>query len=276
MNAPLQIAVNTLPIQSRLVIPFDLRWNGTDCERAVISKGDEYRAYGYKQNDTSVAELAGARATSRDTPLLKASETRGGSRFRIYGMSITADGEPYDYPDEGTEYGLNHHMWPASSELPCNQQAGPLVLSVEDKRSLCSCLIQAFLMAFKVQLEIDGDSRGLQFGVPAFWNGQGGAKDTIASSNGDVFASNYLPIPEGITWNPSGTVDSNLILHFKSEHVITMPTWTTPTGTASGLPVDGSHPEIEGAIPTAWGRLWRMAFMCNFHGVQEQPTSGNS
>jgi hypothetical protein len=272
----LQIAINTLPIFSRLVIPYDLRWDGTNCTRAVIQKGTHYRAYAYKQNDSQVPELAGAQATARDTPLLKAAETRGGSRFKIYGMSITADGEPYDYPENDSEYGLNHYMWPAASDLPCNQASGPLVLSVEDKRSLCDALIQAFLMSCKLQMEIDGDSRGLQLGIPAFWPGQGGAKDSVAASNGDVFASNFIEIPEGITWNPSGAVDSNLIVHFEAVHTITMPTWTTPTGTANGLPVSGSNPKLDDAVPTAWGRHWRQGFQVNFHGVQEQPTSGVS
>lgn len=276
MTAPLQIAVNTLPIFSRLVVGYDLRWDGTNCLREVITKGDEYRAFGYKQNDSQVPELGGARATSRDTPLLKSAETRGGSRFRIQGLSITADGEPYDYPENDTKYGLDHYVWPGSSELPCNQASGPLVMSVEDKRSLMSTLIQAFCMAFKLQIEIDGDSRGLQLGIPAFYPGQGGVKDSVASTHGDVFASNFIPIPEGIMWNPSGTVDSNLIVHFESVHSIWMPTWTTPTGTANGLPVDEGNPKLTDAVETAWGRYWRQAFMVNFHGVQEQPTSAVS
>jgi len=276
-NQPLTIAVNTLPIFSRLVIPFDLRYDGVTCLRTVIQKGDELRAYGYKQNDTQVAELANARATSRDTPLLKSAETRGGSRFRIGGLSITVDGEPYDYPENDTNHGLSHYMWPASSELPCNQGSGPLVMSVEDKRSLMSSFVQAFLQSFKLEIEIDGDTRGLQFGIPAFYPGQGGTKDSVAATNGDVFASNFIPIPEGIMWNPSGTVDSNLILHFKAEHSIVFPTWTTPAGTANGLPYDAeTNPKITDAIPTALGRYWRQAFMIDFHGVQEQPTSGLS
>jgi hypothetical protein len=274
---PLNIAINTLPIFSRIVIPFDLRYDGQNCLRTVIQRGEKLRAYAYKQNDAAVPELCGARATSRDTPLLKASETSGGARFKIHGISITTDGEPYDYPENDTTYGLTHYMWPGMSELPCNQTGGPLVPSVEDKRSLMSSFSQAFLMAHKVQLEIDGDSRGLQLGIPAFWPGQGGVKDSVATTHGDTFASNFVPIPEGITWNPSGTVDSNLILEFEAVHSIVMPTWTTPAGTVNGLPYDAeTNPKISDAIETAIGRYWRLGFMCNFHGVREQPTSGVS
>jgi hypothetical protein len=272
----LQIAVNTLPLQSRLVIPFDLRYNGTLCEREVIRKGTELLAYGYKQNDTNVVELAGAMATERDTPLLKAAETQGGSRYIIQGLSISVDGEPYDIPEGDESMGLDHHMWPASSELPCNQGSGPLVAAVEDKRSLMSSLVQAFCQSYKLSIQIDGDSRTLQMGIPLFYPGQGGVKDTVATSNGDTFAANFMPIPETIPWNPGGTADSNLVVLFRSKYSIYMPTWTTPAGTANGLPASETNPLITDAVKTALGRKWLQGIVVNFHGRREQPVSNVS
>ena len=276
-NGQLQIAVNTLPLQSRLVIPFDLRYDGENCLREVITRGEELRAYGYKQNDSNVHELDGAMATDRDTPLLKASETRGGARYIIQGLSISVDGEPYDIPENDTHNGLHHWMWPASSEEPCNQSSGPLCMTVEDKRSLMSALVQAFCQAYKLSIEIDGDSRVLQMGIPIFYPGQGGVKDTLATSNGDTFAANFMPIPETIAWNPGGTVDSNLVVKFTARHSIWMPTWTTPAGTANGLPyASETNPKIADAVETAWGRKWLQGIVVNFHGRQEQPVSNVS
>jgi len=276
MANQIQIAVNTLPLQSRLIVPFDLRYDGVSCIRTVITRGTELRGYGYKQNDTQVVELAGAMATERDTPLLKASETQGGSRYIIQGLSISVDGEPYDIPENDQNHGLDHWMWPASSELPCNQASGPLVLSVEDKRSLMSSLVQAFCQAYKLSIQIDGDSRTLQMGIPIFYPGQGGVKDTLATSNGDTFAANFMPIPETIAWNPGGTVDSNLVVLFRAKHSINMPTWTTPVGTANGLPASETNPLITDAVKTAMGRKWLQAFVVNFHGRREQPVSNVS
>jgi hypothetical protein len=277
MTNPVQIAVNTLPVQSRIIIPFDLRYDGENCLVEVIPRGNEIRAYGYRQNDSNVPELDGAQATDRDTPLLKASETRGGSRYIIQGLSISVDGEPYDIPANDGNHGLRHYLWPASSELPCNQGSGPLTMSVEDKRSLQSSLVQAFCQTYKLSIDIDGDTRVLQMGIPIFYPGQGGVKDTLATSNGDTFCANFMPIPETIAWNPGGTVDSNLVVMFRSRYSIWMPTWTTPAGTANGLPYAAeTNPKIADAVETAWGRKWLQAFVVNFHGRQEQPVSNVS
>lgn len=275
-NQVVQIAVNSLPFWSRFIIPFDLRWNGVACLRQVITIGNEIRAFGYNQQAANAQQLMNGQATERDTIVQEGGKTRGGSRYIIVGMSLTVDGYPYDVPDDNENNGLDHYVWPASATQPCNEASGPLVNTVEDQRSLLSALVQAFTMAYKLDIKIDGTRRTLEMGVPQFYPGQGGTKDLIGASNGDTFVSNFMPIPETIVWNPSGAVDSQLTVALKAAYNIFMPTWVTPTGTANGLPVSETNPKITDAVPTPMGRKWRQAFILNFHGREESPVSNVS
>lgn len=268
-----EIAVNTLPFWSRFVLPFDLRYDGTNCQRTVIRQGTKIRAFDYRQGEANAQALNGAEATSRDTILVKPGQTRGGGRYSIHGISVTLDGMPYDSQSAD---GLTHDVWPAAAVQPCNNASGPLVSSVEDARSLRSAMLQAFLQAFRMDLKVDGSRRNIEFGPSILWPGIGGSKDLVNPNNGDTFISNYMPIPEGITWNPSGAVDSNMVLLFEADYNIRMPTWTTPTGTADGQPVSGENPEIPYANRTALGRNWLQGFVVNFHGREESPTSNVS
>lgn len=268
-----QIAVNTLPFWSRFVIPIDLRYDGATCIRRVISKGTKVPVFDYRQGEANATALNGAQATARDTILVKAAQTRGGGRYTINGLSITKDGMPYTV---GDTKGLVHEIFPGMSVQPCNSDSGPLVPSVEDMRSLNNLMLQAFLQTFRVQLNIDGSRRTIEMGPAVLYPGQGGAKDSIESTNGDVFVSNFMPIPEGIFWNPSGAVDSNMVVELESTYDLDVPTWTTPTGTADGEPVSGENPEIPYANRTALGRDWQQGFVLNFHGREESPTSNVS
>jgi hypothetical protein len=270
----LQIAVNTLPFFSRFVIPYDLRWDGTNCMREVLSRGRKFRAFDYRQGETSARALNGQEATERDTILQEAGKTRGGSRYIIMGLSITLDGYPYETTE--ASHGLLHRIYPGMSTQACNNGSGPICPSVEDMRSLSSMFLQAFLQTHYITIQVDGTKRTLEMGIPAFYPGQGGAKDLISATNGDVFCANYMSIPECIVWNPSGAVDSNMTCEFQCAYDLEMPTWTTPTGTASGLPPDEQHPKIDGAVPSSKGRDWRQGFMLNFHGREESPVSNVS
>lgn len=269
----IEIAVNTLPFWSRFILPFDLRWNGTDCIRRIITQGTKIPVFDYRQGESAATALNGAQATERDTILTKAGQTRGGARYTILGMSITKDGMPYT--NEAAN-GLSHGVYPPMSTQPCNGDSGPLVPSVEDMRSLNNLFLEAFLQTFLIDLKIDGSKRTIEFGPTLLYPGGGGAKDSIESANGDVFVSNFMPIPEGIFWNPSGSVDSNMVVRLEAAYDLDVPTWTTPTGTANGEPVTQDNPELDYANRTAIGRNWQQGFVLNFHGREESPTSNVS
>lgn len=268
-----EIAVNTLPFWSRFVIPMDLRYDGETCIQRLISRGTQIPVFDYRKGEANATALNGAQATARDTILVKAAQTRGGGRYTINGISITKDGAPYTVSDA---HGLVHQLFPGMSVQPCNGDSGPLVPSVEDMRSLNSFLADSFLQTFRMQLNIDGSRRTIEMGPAILYPGQGGVKDSIESSNGDVFVSNYMPIPEGIQWNPSGAVDSNMVVQLEAAYDLDAPTWTTPAGTANGLPVSQENPEIAYANRTAIGRDWRQGWVLNFHGREESPTSNVS
>ena len=268
-----EIAVNTLPFWSRFILSLDLRYDGVTCFRTAINRGAQIPVFDYRKGEGNATALNGAQATARDTILVKAAQTRGGGRYTINGISITKDGYPYQTDDAN---GLDHQLFPPFSVQPCNGGSGPIVPSVEDGRSLNALMLQAFLQTFRMQLNIDGTRRTIEMGPVNLYPGQGGAKDTIDSSNGDVFVSNYMPIPEGIYWNPSGAVDSNMVVLLEAAYDLILPTWTTPTGTVNGEPVSEQNPEIDDANRTALGRVWSQGFVLNFHGREESPTSNVS
>jgi len=270
-----RIAYNTLPFWSRFIVEIDLRYDGVHCLLNVLRKGSKLDVFNYRQGEANAQALQRGESTERDTILQEAGKTAGGSRYKIIGMSITKDGYPYTTALE-TQDGHDHYIWPGFSEPPCNQSSGPLTPSVEDQRSLNALMLETMLMAYFIQIKVDGVKRTLEMGIPAFYPGQGGAKDSIESTNGDVFVANYMPIPEGIVWNPSGAVDSNFKVKMEAAYDIWLPTWTTPTGTANGNAETQENPKIPDAIPTALGRKWKQGFFLHFHGQQESPLSNVS
>lgn len=271
------IAVNTLPMWSRFLVPFDLRWDGTNPARVVITRGQQIPVFNYKQGEGAVAALLGDPSTARDTILQTGAQTRGGALYDIRGISYTKDGEIYEMVDDPNNAAAPkiHAYWPGMSVQAANGPA-PICPTVEDWRALEAMLLAIFLGSFRTQINIDGTRRILEMGPSVLYPGVGGNKDSIVSSNGDVFNSNYMEINEGITWNPAGAADSNLIVLLEANYNVACPCWTTPTGTANGLPVSGTNPIIPGANRTAVGRKWILPMVCNFHGREESPTSAVS
>lgn len=264
MAGSLNIAVNTLPFWSRFVVPFNLVWDGTNNQNQVLTVGQKIRVFSYKQGEAAAQPLNGDLATARDTILQTGGQTRGGSLYDIRGLSFTKDGSPYEaVTAQSAAVPRTHAYWPGMSVQAANGVA-PLVPSVEDQRSLEAMLLQAFLSTFAISLKVDGTKRILEMGPNQLYPGIGGNKDTIVSSNGDVFNSNYMPIREGIQWNPAGATDSNLIVELEAAYNVTMPAWVAP--------LDANPARNR----TALGRVWNLAFICNFHGREEAPTSAVS
>lgn len=270
------IAVNTLPFWSRFLLNVDLRWDGANATRLVFTAGQQIPVFSYKQGEGNVSALAGERATARDTILQTGNQTRGGSLYDIRGISYTKDGSLYEtVPAANPAQQAVHAYWPGMSVQAANG-VNPIAPTVEDMRALEACVLAMFLGSFRTQINIDGTKRILEMGPVILYPGIGGQKDGIVSSNGDVFNSNYMPIDEGITWNPAGAVDSNLSVILECNYNVQAPCWTTPTGTANGLPVSGTNPIIPNANRTAIGRNWTLPIVCNFHGREESPTSNVS
>jgi hypothetical protein len=274
MGQPQEISINTLPFWSRFTVSADLRYDGINPTRTVISKGRQIPVFDYRQGEGTVTALEGAQATTRDTILVQANQTRGGGLYRIHGISYTKDGWPYSRTgaDAATvTKGLEHSFYPPNSLQPANGTAGPIVLTVEDFRALDSLMVHIYLDAFRTQINIDGTRRILEMGPSPLYPGVGGAATgNVDTSNGQSFVSNYMHISEGIVWNPAGAVDSNLRVLLEASYDIVVPCWTAP----NGLAPDGTP--IPSANPTAMGRVWTAGWICNFHGLEESPTSNVS
>lgn len=270
MSKPQEVAVNTLPFWSRFTLDADLRYDGTNPRRTLFAAGFQRRVFDYRQGERDVQALEGASSTARDTILVQANQTRGGGLFRIFGLSFTKDSWPFVREDP-TPPGTIHSLFPPFSIQPVNGvPAADMVLSPEDYRALDSLMATIFQKYFRTEIRIDGTRRILEMGPVILYPGVGGPKGTIDTTNGDTFVSNFMLIEEGITWNPSGTVDSNLQVFLESTYACTVPTWTAP----DGLTPDGDP--IVDAQPTAVGRLWTQGWICNFHGREESPTSNVS
>ena len=271
MAGKMEIAINTLPFWSRFVLPYDLHFDGVALVRTLFTRGFKVPVFDYRQGESSALALAGATATERDTILVKAAQTRGGGRYTIKGISITKDGLPYTSPGDGTrDAGLIHELHPAFSLQPDNDPAvnPQMVMSPEDFRALDSLMQHLFNDFFRLELSIDGTRRVLEMGPAQIYPGVGGVKSTVDSTNGDTFQSNYMAIPEGIQWNPSGAVDSNMVLKLIAAYDAVVPTWTPP------VPIAGEV--IANPKPTPIGRLWRQGYIVQFHGFEESPTSAVS
>lgn len=271
-----QIAINTLPFWSRFTITADLRYDGVTPTRTIFNNGLVIPVFDYRKGDQTANALEGSRATARDTGLVKAGSTKGGGQYRIHGVSFTKDGAPYVKSGTNNQNGLIHTLWPPSSSQPANGGSGPLVATVEDFRGLDSLMAHVFLDFFRVDLSIDGTERNLEFGPAQLYPGVNGAVNQVDTVNGNPFVENYMRIDEGITWNPSGAVDSNFIMNLTAAYDCILPTWTTPAGTADGNPVSQDNPAITNAAPTALGRVWTQGWICNFHGYVQNPTSNVS
>lgn len=282
MTQPQEIAINTLPFWSRFEQQIDLRFDGTNLQRTIFSRGSTIPVFDYRRGESAVAALNQAQATARDTIQSKAGQTRGGSLYKIHGISVTKDGYPYERvinaqgtPVQNAE-ALTHRLWPPSTMQPGNGTFGPQVPTVEDFRGLDSFMVEILQKFFRMTINIDGTKRIIELGPSILYPGVGGPLSMVDATNGGTLVQNYMKIPEGMTWNPSGAVDSNLVVQLEAAYDCVVPTWTTPTGTANGLPVSGTNPQIPNANPTAIGRVWEQGWIINFHGAEVSPTSNIS
>lgn len=270
MPQPQEVALNTLPFWSRFTIDVDLRFDGVNLFRQIFQTGFGIPVFDYRKGERNVTALGGAQATARDTILVQANQTRGGGMYHIHGLSFTKDGWPFFRGPQATPPGLEHTKFPPSSLQPGNDGFGPIVTSPEDFRALDSLMWEVFFQFFRIEIRIDGTRRIIEMGPACLYPGVGGPKGPIDTTNGDTFVSNYMPIREGIDWNPAGTVDSQLQVFLEAAYTCTLPTWTAP----DGLAPDGTP--IVDANPTPMGRLWTQGYICNFHGAEESPTSNVS
>lgn len=272
-----EIAINTLPFWSRFTLTVDLRFDpAVGLFKMQIAAGQKIPVFDYRKGEQQVSALEGARATARDTILVQANQTRGGGLFRIHGISFTKDGWPYVRSGVGAKNGIIHTLFPASSLQPGNTDFGPQVMTVEDFRTFDSLMYEFFQKFFRMEIQIDGTRRILEMGPTILYPGVGGPVSDVDTVNGAPFVVNFMKIKEGITWNPSGAVDSNLQVSLEAAYDGITPTWTTPEGTANGEPATDDNPLIEDAAPTPLGRIWTQAWVCNFHGYEESPTSNIS
>jgi hypothetical protein len=270
---PQEISINTLPFWSRFTLSVDLQWNGTTTFRTVIPAGTQRIVFDYRKGERNVSALEGAQATARDTILVQANQTRGGGLYRIFGISYTKDGWPFVL-DGNPQNLIQHDMFPPFSQQPANGAAGPLVMTVEDWRSLDSLMTHIFIDNFRTEIRIDGTRRIIEMGPAPLYPGVGGAADgNVDTKNGFPLVENFMRITEGIVWNPAGAVDSNFQILLEASYDVQVPTWTAPDGLNHSVdpPV-----AIVGANPTAIGREWTVGFICNLHGQEESPTSNIS
>lgn len=272
-----EIAINTLPFWSRFTQTVDLRFDpAVGLFRPQFTQGFTIPVFDYRKGEQTAAALEGARATARDTILVQANQTRGGGLYRIHGISFTKDGWAYQRSGTGNNNGLIHTLFPPSSTQPGNAAFGPQVPTVEDFRALDSLFFEFFQKFFRMELQIDGTRRILEMGPTILYPGVGGPVSDIDTTNAAPFVVNYMKIKEGITWNPSGAVDSNMLVSLQAAYDCVLPTWTTPNGTATGGPIAPDNPVIPNAEPTALGREWTQGWQVNFHGYEESPTSNVS
>lgn len=282
MSQPQGIAINTLPFWSRFVLRADLRYDGANLLRTVLSRGSDILAFDYRRGENNVSALDGAQATSRDTLMTKANQTRGGSQYTIRGVSITKDGMPYAVPltSDGTPAqgagALVHELYPPSAVQPANGAFGPQAPSPADFRALDAFAWNVLQKFMGLRIEIDGTKRIVEMGPSLLYPGVGGPLDFIETTNAGTIQRNFMEIPEGIVWNPSGAVDSSFVAKFTAAYDCRAPTYVSPFGTANGLPVAPGNPALPGAVPSALGRVWEFGYVINFHGVEESPVSNVS
>lgn len=282
MAQPSELALNTLPFWSRFEIPVDLRWNGVDLQTTVFTKGFKIPVFDYRRGENEVTALDNALATARDTIQSKAGQTRGGSLYKIHGISLTKDGYPYSrlldvsgVPVTGAK-ALTHQLWPPQTMQPANGTLGPQVPTVEDFRGLDSLMVEFLQKYFHFTLNVDGTKRIIEFGPTILYPGVGGPLGYVDTTNGGTVVQNFMRIPEGITWNPAGAVDSNMVCELEASYDCLVPTWTTPNGTATGGPVTAGNPVLPNANPTPIGRVWQQGWILNFHGEEISPVSNVS
>ena len=267
-----EVAVNTLPFWSRFTLSTNLQFDpAVGLFRTQFSAGFRVPVFDYRKGEQNVSALEGSRATSRDTILVTANQTRGGGLYRIFGVSFTKDGWPYVRSGAGSQNGIIHSLFPPNSIQPGNGGFGPQVPSVEDFRALDSLMTEILAKYFRLELQIDGTRRIIEMGPTIYYPGIGGPfGGNVDTTHGGTANNNYMHIREGIVWNPAGAVDSNLQVSLEAAYDCITPTWTNPTGT------DDAGNAISGATPTAMGRLWTQGWIVNFHGREESPTSNIS
>lgn len=276
-----KIAINTLPFWTAIEWTFDLRWSPSyvgepgDGTRRVIPRGEDRNGFSYAKDANEATALEGRRATERDTPLTQKGSTRGGAIYRIFGISVTPDGGPFDKtvvqssPPRAND-GLNMYRPIPGTELAANGTVPGLVQpDVETLRGLDAALTDALLSHMNLFLTIDGTRRSLPLGPLPYYPGTGGTEGTVFSGNGLRAWDNYMQIPEGMRWNPQGSSDSVMEVSMECAYDVVMATYTAAngidpaTGEAYAVPFDRS----------ALGRQWTKRLLVNFHGTEESPLS---
>lgn len=198
----------------------------------TFAAGTELRAFGYAQGDpmnTAVIGFpAGRVATPADTNLISASETIGGERVIIEGISIylheDSDAQLAQvlFPNVSVTLAMNgaRQLWPLGtmSMLPCSAGLTGLGTSFVTAPDIASSI----------------------------------ARPLGALTNGVSEASNFYPLPQPIFWEPKGAADSTMICKLRVEQTSAYTTllaadraaaagiaaWTHPAGTAIGTYVD--------------------------------------
>lgn len=262
------LAVNTLPFWSMIGLSADLRLVPGALTRVLFTAGTKRRAFSYKQGDGAVPALEGDQATERDTILVKATETRGGARYHIKGISVTPDGLPF-WKDEADATGLTVHDTLASVITPA--PGSDANITPEDLKGLTAFMVNMLMANFKMDLKVDGTKRTIELGPVTFYNAVGGLVGHEAHSIGQPFAMNYYEIPEGIDWNPSGAKDSNMVVEFVADRTVIVPQYVS---------ADGINPATHAAYgaelnlqKSGLGRNWCQRWLVNFHGQEISPTS---
>lgn len=188
--------VVTIPYYSK--VRLNAAQSGSGPFTYAISAGTVVRAFGYaKLQNMDAAGRVGVPATNADTNLQSASRTIGGQRVTVTGLALQL------LPN--SDGGLAEKLWCETS----------------------------------VKLELNGGETSVQLGKPAMWPGGGGltgiATDKLGTPALDEnrrflpFPSNGLPgiknvtrFPEGLIWEPQGSIDSDLNVLLTVERAISL------------------------------------------------------
>lgn len=262
------VAVNTLPFWSAFVLSAEARYAAAVGPlRTIFNAGAVRRVFAYKQGDAGVQALEGEDGTERDTILVDATKTRGGAQYSIKGISLTPDGLPYTMGRADPTNGQTHRMtWPAV--VPGAPGSQPLP-TPEDMSGLTAFMVNLLMANFRLDLKVDGSKRTIELGPATLYNAVGGLQGRLAHSVGQPFALNYYEIPEGITWQPSGSADSNMVVALISDRNVVIPQFVS----ADGIDPNTGLPYIAEEQPSSLGQKWRQKWIVNFHGQEISPVS---
>jgi len=260
----IQIAENRIPYWSRFTVNYDLRYDGTNSERTIFTKGSKIVLFNYRRGESNVTALDGGLATDRDTILVQANQTRGGALYKIHGITLAKDSTPYEVLDSDGK--RTTHKLPMFTSAAGANGATPQI-SVEDGRGLEAFSYAVFQKYFNLTLNIDGTKRIIEWGPSINYPGVSGpVGGNVATTNG-VLVGNHIHFIDGINWNPAGTSDSNMEVALEAAYDCVVDTFTAPDGNAP----DGTP--ITDAIPTTIGRDWTQGWIMRLEGVEISPTS---